>query len=306
LAPADPVNTAPAVTSRGRRTQDFVVGLRATTSCRSSRSRRFDDRVAQSLRVDGYEPTVDAVNDAFQAIRLVRSHAAEWKLVREIGMIGFSPSRTSAPTVFFFDEFAREECAASDPLPGFPGRFRGWLSGRRIHESSETDPRKRSARAHRLCGSGDQVNAVWATEYFTPMLKACAQSEMHITAAAATAAPPARRGGSVWHLGRIASLEWFATSLLERPAPNQAAAKSPLTQATRKPLAILVIRISKVRYLTLGREASEDRAASGWAASGVLDLVLGRDGFGEGARHGGVRLCSYPERRSRRAWCDIS
>lgn len=29
------------------------------------------------LRVNGYDPTVDSVNDAFQSIRLVRSHAAE-------------------------------------------------------------------------------------------------------------------------------------------------------------------------------------------------------------------------------------
>lgn len=32
------------------------------------------------LRSDGYEPKTDAVRDAFQAIRLVRKHAAEWKL----------------------------------------------------------------------------------------------------------------------------------------------------------------------------------------------------------------------------------
>src|SRR4029077_150100 len=32
------------------------------------------------LRVDGYDPKTDAVNDAFQAIRLVRSRAAEAEL----------------------------------------------------------------------------------------------------------------------------------------------------------------------------------------------------------------------------------
>ena len=32
------------------------------------------------LRVDGYDAKVDAVNDAFQAVRLVRANAAKWKL----------------------------------------------------------------------------------------------------------------------------------------------------------------------------------------------------------------------------------
>ncbi|HSH93211.1 MAG TPA: alpha/beta hydrolase, partial [Roseimicrobium sp.] len=43
------------------------------------------------LRVDGYEPTTDAVNDAFQAIRIVRAHAKEWNLdPAKIGIVGFS------------------------------------------------------------------------------------------------------------------------------------------------------------------------------------------------------------------------
>ena len=43
------------------------------------------------LRIDGYDARVDAVNDAFQAIRVVRAHAAEWKLdPNKIGIMGFS------------------------------------------------------------------------------------------------------------------------------------------------------------------------------------------------------------------------
>ncbi len=54
------------------------------------------------LRVDGYEPTIDAVNDAFQAIRLVRAHAAEWNLdPAKIGIMGFSAgAELSAPTAY--------------------------------------------------------------------------------------------------------------------------------------------------------------------------------------------------------------
>src|SRR3954462_15985403 len=70
------------------------------------------------LRRDGYEPKTDAVNDAFQAIRLVRSHAAEWKLdPAKIGIMGFSAgAELSSPAALFFDDFARDNSDASDPL----------------------------------------------------------------------------------------------------------------------------------------------------------------------------------------------
>jgi endo-1,4-beta-xylanase len=56
------------------------------------------------LRVDGYDPKTDAVNDAFQALRLVRAHAAEWKLdPAKIGIMGFSAgAELAAPAALFF------------------------------------------------------------------------------------------------------------------------------------------------------------------------------------------------------------
>ena len=43
------------------------------------------------LRRDGYNPQVDAVNDALQAIRLVRAHAKDWNIdPNKIGIMGFS------------------------------------------------------------------------------------------------------------------------------------------------------------------------------------------------------------------------
>src|SRR4029079_13203628 len=70
------------------------------------------------LRVDGYEPKTDAVNDAFQAIRIVRSRAKEWKLdPAKIGIMGFSAgAELSAPTAVFFEQFAAKNSAESDPL----------------------------------------------------------------------------------------------------------------------------------------------------------------------------------------------
>ena len=56
------------------------------------------------LRVDGYDAKIDAVNDAFQAVRVVRAHAAQWKLdPAKIGLVGFSAgAELSAP---FFRRF---------------------------------------------------------------------------------------------------------------------------------------------------------------------------------------------------------
>ena len=70
------------------------------------------------LRVDGYDPRTDAVNDAFQAIRLVRAHAAEWKLdPARIGIMGFSAgAELAAPAALFFEGFERDNSAPADPL----------------------------------------------------------------------------------------------------------------------------------------------------------------------------------------------
>ena len=69
-------------------------------------------------RVGGYEPTTDAVNEGFQAIRIVRSHAAEWKLdPNKIGIMGFSAgAELAAPTALFFDDFTQKHSASDDPL----------------------------------------------------------------------------------------------------------------------------------------------------------------------------------------------
>lgn len=76
------------------------------------------------LRVDGYEPTVDAVNDAFQAIRIVRAHATEWKLdPNKIGFAGFSAgAELAAPNALFFEQFKEPNSAHDDPLAAISAR----------------------------------------------------------------------------------------------------------------------------------------------------------------------------------------
>ena len=76
------------------------------------------------LRRDGYKPQVDAVNDAMQAIRLVRAHAKQWSIdPNKIGIVGFSAgAELSAPAAVFFHEFDKTNNAPSDPLAGISAR----------------------------------------------------------------------------------------------------------------------------------------------------------------------------------------
>jgi len=140
------------------------------------------------LRIDGYEPTVDAANDALQAIRLVRSHAAEWQLdPAKIGIMGFSAgAELAAPAALFFEEFAKTHKAPTDPLAGISARpdFVGIIyPGPTPFTKNPATPIPAHVPPSFLAsaGSGDQTHAVWANDYFTPMLKASVPNlEMHI------------------------------------------------------------------------------------------------------------------------------
>jgi endo-1,4-beta-xylanase len=140
------------------------------------------------LRRDGYEPKVDAVNDAFQAIRLVRAHAREWNLdPNRIGIMGFSAgAELSAPTAIFFENFTRTNSAPGDPLAGISARpdFVGivYPGPSPFARGGNPPVPKNTPPAFLTCpGAGDRVHAIWATEYFTAMLQAGIPNvEMHI------------------------------------------------------------------------------------------------------------------------------
>src|SRR5678815_507735 len=120
LAPADPPNTGAAIiVAPGGGHKILWVGPEGYDLVPLFAKYGISTIVLRNrLRIDGYEPTTDAVNDAFQAIRMVRSRAAEWKLdPSKIGIIGFSAgAELSAPTALFFDDFAQKNSSASDPL----------------------------------------------------------------------------------------------------------------------------------------------------------------------------------------------
>lgn len=127
------------------------------------------------LRRDGYDPQTDEVNDALQAVRLVRQHAAEYHIdPHRIGIMGFSAGGELAAAAA-----VRLDGAESRPdfvalvYPG-PSPF---ATGRVAPPVPPNAPP-----AFVVCaGTGDQVHAVWALEYAQAMLAARIPNvEVHI------------------------------------------------------------------------------------------------------------------------------
>lgn len=195
------------------------------------------------LRVDGYEPKTDAVNDAFQAIRLVRSHAAEWKIDPDkIGMVGFSAgAELAAPAALFFDDFASKNQADSDPLAGISPRpdFVGLIypGPTPFTKAPETPIPADVPPSFIVCaGSGDKVHAVWATEYFTPMLKAGVPNlEMHIYGRGGHGGSVSGRGGIPFGTWQERFMDWFRDlGFLDKPGVETKAAQETAKFAKKR------------------------------------------------------------------------
>lgn len=140
------------------------------------------------LRRDGYIPQTDAVNDALQAIRLVRAHAKDWNLdPNKIGIIGFSAgAELSAPAAVFFEDFDQKNAGSDDPLAGTSSRpdFVGLIypgPSPFARDAHPPIPRNAPPSFITCAGSGDRVHAIWADQYFAAMLQASIPNlEMHI------------------------------------------------------------------------------------------------------------------------------
>ena len=140
------------------------------------------------LRKDGYNVQRDAVNDALQAVRLVRAHARHWNLdPARIGIMGFSAgAELSSPAAVFFEDFDRTHNAPSDPLAGVSSRpdFVGIIyPGPTPFARGGSPPIPRNAPpAFITCaGAGDRGHALWANDYFLAMLQAGIPNvELHI------------------------------------------------------------------------------------------------------------------------------
>jgi len=140
------------------------------------------------LRRDGYDPQTDEVNDAQQAIRLVRSRAKEWNIdPNKIGIMGFSAgAELAAPAAIAFDRFDAANRASGDPLAGVSSRpdfvvlvYPGPTPFAR--DAATAIPLNTPPAFITCAGAGDAVHAAWADEYFSAMLKAKIPNvEMHI------------------------------------------------------------------------------------------------------------------------------
>lgn len=142
------------------------------------------------LRSDGYEPTTDATYDAQQAIRIVRSRAAEWKIdPNKIGIMGFSAgAEIAAASGLFYAEFEKKNNSEKDPLAKVSARpdFIGLLYPGPTpftRDPSTVIPTNVPPAFIACSGSTDKIHAIWAADYFNPMLLAGVPNvEMHIYA----------------------------------------------------------------------------------------------------------------------------
>src|SRR5687767_6857315 len=140
------------------------------------------------LRRDGYNAQTDAVYDAQQAIRLVRSRAKEWGIdPAKIGVIGFSAgAELAAPAAVFYEQFEQANNKAGDPLAGISARpdfailiYPGPTPFAR--DAATPVPKNAPPTFIATAGSGDAIHAVWAMEYFSAMLAARVPNiEMHV------------------------------------------------------------------------------------------------------------------------------
>ena len=203
------------------------------------------------LRSDGYIAETDAVNDAFQAIRMVRKHAELWRLdPNKIGIMGFSAgAELSSPTAISFEAFDAANNSSEDPLAGTTSRpdFVGvvYPGPTPFAREPKTQIPRNAPPAFITCsGAGDRVHAIWANEYFTAMLQAGIPNvEMHIygngyhPGSNGASGGLTHRGGIPYGTWQNRFIDWFDDlGFLQKPGVETKAAtdiKSFVSQAVR-------------------------------------------------------------------------
>ncbi len=163
------------------------------------------------LRKDGYDARVDAVNDALQAIRLVRSYAKDFNFdPNKIGIMGFSAgAELSAPAAVEFLEFEKKNPGVS-ARPDFAGIIypgpTPFARGRVAPEIPANVPPAFIASP----GSGDRVHAIWAMEYYSAMLmKGVPNIEMHLYGNGVHGGAMTDRRGIPFGTWQTRFIEWF-------------------------------------------------------------------------------------------------
>lgn len=167
------------------------------------------------LRSDGYAPETDAVADALQAVRLVRSRAESWGFdARRIGIVGFSAgAELSGPAAIRFAEFDAK--APEGPLQGVSSRpdFVGLLypgPTPLTRDPVAEIPRNAPPSFVATAGSGDRIHALWAMDYCDGMLRAGIPNvELHVYGAGVHAGGLKDRGGIPFGSWQDRFIDWF-------------------------------------------------------------------------------------------------
>lgn len=209
------------------------------------------------LRSDGYEPKTDGVNDALQAIKLVRAYAKEWKLdPARIGIMGFSAGAELAMNAgLLWEEFDRVNDVPSNPLakvssrPDFIGSIYPGPSLFFRNDNPPAIPRAMPPTFLACAGQGDWIHALWAVNFYEAMLMdGVPNIEMMLYARGRHPGdktgpdePPAT--GSISNMGGIPFgtwsarfLDWFRDlGFLNKPGVVTQAAKDVAAHLERQP-----------------------------------------------------------------------
>ena len=186
------------------------------------------------LRSDGYEPRIDAVNDAMQAIRMVRKHAARFGYdPNGIGIMGFSAgAELATPAAIMYEGFDEKHNEPGDPYAGISSRpdFVGVLyPGPTPFARGENPPIPNDAPPSFIActGSGDRIHAIWANEYFSAMLqKGVPNLEMHIYGNGGHAGGLKDRNGTPFGTWQDRFIDWSRDlGFLAKPGEITKAAK---------------------------------------------------------------------------------
>lgn len=188
--------------------------------------------IRNRLRRDGYEPKTDGVYDLQQAIRLVRNHAAEWRIdPNKIGALGFSAgAELTMAAAIAYEDFDRKN--AGDALsktssrPDFVGAI---YPGPSLFTKGGKPPIPRDAPPSFIAtpGWGDKVHAVWASEYFSAMLHAGIPNlEMHVYALGAHGGGLNYRNGIAFGTWQNRFIDWLRDlGFLQKPGVPTLAAR---------------------------------------------------------------------------------
>ncbi len=208
------------------------------------------------LRSDGYEPHVDGVNDALQAIKLVRAYAKEWNLdPAKIGIMGFSAGGELASYAsIFFEEFDRKNDVPGNPLAKITSRpdFAALIyTGPSPFARGQTPAIPRNVPPAFIASPswGSWIHAVWSQEYYNALHRdGVPNLEMHLYARGKhpgdktePGEPPAT--GGLANMGGLAFgtwserfLDWFRDlGFLEKPGVETYAAKQVAAHLNRQP-----------------------------------------------------------------------